>query len=313
VNDYPRTSRGPFEGYDRRSSDSKLVRRVPYAIALIISAAVGAGLYWWEGGAQREARQEPPPQNAEVPPSQQRSAEAPQQQSAEIAQPPSASTEPEIRHPLPEVPAPAGLEGKPVPPLTESDPAVQAALAVPLGKQTAAGLVISNDIARRIVATVDNLPRQKAGTKLLPVKALATRIITRGKGEMVTLSPANYARYAPYVKLAQAVDVKQLVALYVHFYPLFQQAYEELGYPRKYFNDRLVEVIDDLLAAPDVHGPLRLVRPKVLYEFADPELEELSSGQKILIRIGPDNAAVIKAKLRELRRELGVDGPAPAG
>jgi hypothetical protein len=112
------------------------------------------------------------------------------------------------------------------------------------------------------------------------------------------------------VKLAQAVDAKQLVALYVYFYPLFQQAYEELGYPKKYFNDRLVEAIDDFLAAPEVSGPVKLVRPKVMYEFADPALEALSAGQKILIRMGPENAALIKTKLRDLRRELGVEGPA---
>jgi hypothetical protein len=47
-----------------------------------------------------------------------------------------------------------------------------------------------------------------------------------------------------------------------------------------------------------------------MYEFADPELEALSAGQKVLIRIGPENAALIKAKLRDLRRELGVEGPA---
>jgi hypothetical protein len=208
------------------------------------------------------------------------------------------------------VPPPAGLAGKPVPPLPESDEAIQQALTIPLGKQALGNIVISQDLARRIVATVDNLPRQKAGTKLLPVKAPVSRVVTSRKGEMVTLSPANYARYAPYVKLAQAVDVKQLVALYVYFYPLFQQAYEELGYPKKYFNDRLVEVIDDLLAAPEVRGPVKLVRPKVMYEFADPELEALSAGQKVLIRIGPENAALIKVKLRDLRRELGVEGPA---
>jgi hypothetical protein len=179
-----------------------------------------------------------------------------------------------------------------------------------LGKQAVGSIVISQDLARRIVATVDNLPRQKAGTKLLPVKAPASAFVTSRKGEVVTLNPANYARYASYVKLAQAVDAKQLVALYVYFYPLFQQAYEELGYPKKYFNDRLVEAIDDFLAAPEVSGPVKLVRPKVMYEFADPELEALSAGQKVLIRMGPENAALIKTKLRDLRRELGVEGPA---
>jgi hypothetical protein len=306
VNDYSRSSRGSLQQHDRRSRDSRLVRSVPYAIGLIVVAAVGVGLYFWEQTSQRETSREPPasqPSPAQPQPSQ---------QNAESQQPPqAASSEPAILHPLPAIPPPAGLAGKAVPPLAESDEAVQQALAIPLGNKPVSDLVISKDIARRIVATVDNLPRQKAGTKLLPVKAPATRMVTSGKGEIVTLSPANYARYAPYVTLAQAVDVKQLVALYVHFYPLFQQAYEELGYPKKYFNDRLVEVIDDLLAAPDVRGPVRLVRPKVMYEFADPELEELSAGQKLMIRVGPDNAAAIKAKLRELRRELGVDGPTP--
>ena len=217
----------------------------------------------------------------------------------------------QILHPLPTIPPPAELAGKPLPPLPESDDAIKQALAIPLGKQASLGnIIISQDLARRIVAAVDNLPRQKAGIKLLPAKAPANSFVTSRTGQVLTLGPANYARYGPYVKLAQAVDVKQLVGLYVYFYPLFQQAYEELGYPKKYFNDRLIEVIDDLLAAPEVGGPVKLVRPKVMYEFADPELEALPAGQKVLIRMGRENAASIKVKLREFRRELGLDGPA---
>jgi len=277
-------------------------------IAVVSVAAIGAGVYFWEAGTERQA-----PHAARAPqPTEQQSAEVPQpsQKAAEVQEPPPAASTPSgIRHPLPAIPPPATLEGKPVPPLIDSDQAVQEALAGPLGGRSVGDLVISRDIARRIVATVDNLPRQKVGTTLLPVKTPPRNLITTRKADVVTLSPANYARYAPYAKLAQAVDVRQLVALYVHFYPLFQQAYEELGYPKKYFNDRLVEVIDDLLAAPDVHGPVKLVQPKVMYEFADPELEGLSAGQKVLIRMGPANAGAIKAKLRELRHELGVDGP----
>jgi DUF3014 family protein len=92
-------------------------------------------------------------------------------------------------------------------------------------------------------------------------------------------------------------------------YPLFQQAYQELGYPKKYFNDRLVQVIDHMLATPSIKEPVALVRPKVLYEFEDPELEDLSAGQKIMIRIGPENAAAMKAKLREIRQELATEIP----
>jgi Protein of unknown function (DUF3014) len=89
-----------------------------------------------------------------------------------------------------------------------------------------------------------------------------------------------------YMQLATGIDSTKLVALYIRFYPLFQQAYEDLGYPKAYFNDRVVEVIDHLLAAPEVPAQTKLVQPKVFYQFADPDLETRSAGQKILMRIG---------------------------
>jgi hypothetical protein len=95
-----------------------------------------------------------------------------------------------------------------------------------------------------------------------------------------------------------------LSALYIHYYPLFQQSYQNLGYPNGYFNDRLVEVIDSLLATPDPKEPVELVRPNVMYIYADPALEKRPAGQKLLIRMGPENAKVIKAKLTELRAAI---------
>jgi len=106
------------------------------------------------------------------------------------------------------------------------------------------------------------------------------------------------------VRIADAVDAKTLVGIYVHFYPLLQQDYRELGYPNGYFNDRLVQAIDDLLAAPDAAAPLALVQPKVFYQYADPELESRSAGQKMMMRMGSENAAKVKAKLRDIRAEL---------
>jgi hypothetical protein len=102
----------------------------------------------------------------------------------------------------------------------------------------------------------------------------------------------------------ESVGTQALVQGYLQAYPLFQQAYEQLGYPGKYFNDRLVEAIDDMLAAPELDGPVRLSRPKVLYEFADPGLQARSAGQKILMRLGRDSELKVKAKLREIRQEL---------
>ena len=139
---------------------------------------------------------------------------------------------------------------------------------------------------------------------MMPVKPVAGQFEILGSDEQTVISPKNAARYTPYVRIAQAVDAKKLVAVYSRFYPLFQEAYRQLGYPNGYFNDRLIQCIDDLLAAPEPDGPIKLAQPKVLYEFADPDLEARSAGQKIMIRMGLANERKIKAKLREIRSAL---------
>ena len=161
-----------------------------------------------------------------------------------------------------------------------------------------------DQLVRRVVATVDNLPQRTAPTRVMPLNAVPGRFHALGSDAEMTLDSTNFARYAPYVGVMEALDSRALVQGYARAYPLFQRAYEELGYPGKYFNDRLMQAIDDLLAAPEVQGPIKLIRAKVLYEFAEPDLETRSAAQKILIRMGGENAARVKAKLWEIRREL---------
>jgi hypothetical protein len=157
---------------------------------------------------------------------------------------------------------------------------------------------------RHFVVTVDNLPRKKVAVDLRPVKVTAGQTVTATQGDITTLSPANFERYAPLVRVLEKTDVKALAVVYERLYPLFQQSYEDLGYPGKYFNDRLVEVIDLLLQTPEIAEPLQLTQPKVFYEYADAQLESRPAGQKLLLRMGPANARIIKAKLREFRAEI---------
>ena len=210
----------------------------------------------------------------------------------------SAPSSPKIEHPIENVQAEPGPSTQAT--LDNSDLAMREALASLFNGKLPA-FVQPMNLIRNIVATVDNLPRSKAAPRLWPVQATSGALATMNAGDNLVIAADNSTRYAPVVALVQAIDTKQLVAIYVRFYPLFQQAYRELGYPDGYFNDRLVAVIDHLLATPDVKPPLALVQPKVLYQYADPDLEALSAGQKAMIRVGPDNAAVLKAKLREIR------------
>lgn len=166
-------------------------------------------------------------------------------------------------------------------------------------------LLQPTNLVRRIVVTVDNMTAEKLPQKFRVTQRLPGSFQIQKTGEQgLIIANDNYQRYAAYVSLAESVDLNRLVTLYRRFYPLFQQAYGELGYPGRYFNDRLVEVIDHLLATPEIEGPIQLKRPNVFYVFADPKLEALSAGQKVLLRIGPQNAARVKARLRELRSLL---------
>ena len=217
-----------------------------------------------------------------------------------------------IQHPIPG----AGTDTTALPALNQSDQVVHDSLVGFLGAKPVEQFLVQENIVRHMVATIDNLPRKKVAVDLRPVKPTPGETIIANQGDTTTLGAANAARYAPFIHLVESTDPKTLATVYFHLYPLFQQSYEDLGYPGRFFNDRLVEVIDHLLAAPEPQGPIELVQPKVFYQFADPKLEDLSAGQKLMVRMGPANERALKTKLRDFRSELvqsGAGGGTPGG
>ena len=246
-----------------------------WALLVALVASV-AGYYFWQ-------RRQPPA-------------------SSEITRPPVVAATPEaetpaaekpaIRHPVPDAEA---EPEKPLPGLAQSDSLIGDRVAGLIGLNAFKSFVNPEQLARRIVATVDNLPR-----KIAPVRMRAVRPVP---GQFMP-GAGNRWRYTAHVKVFEALDTRALVQAYVKLYPLFQSAYVELGHPDGYFNDRLVEAIDDMLAAPLLAGAPELVQPKVLYLFADPSLEGRSAGQKIMMRLGREDAVKVKAKLREIRSEV---------
>jgi hypothetical protein len=185
-----------------------------------------------------------------------------------------------------------------------------------LGREQVNTWVQTDELIRRIVATVDNLDSGHAAPALWPVHPTPGRFSTQaGAGGIESIHPANAARYAPAVRMATSVDLDQLVAAYRRLYPQFQTTYEALGYPGRYFNDRLVAVLDHLIATPvpaalplvvlvEVKGPVPSTRPWVRYEFADPALARLSAGQKMLLRTGPDQQRQLQGVLSQLRARV---------
>lgn len=264
-------------------------------VGALLLALIGAGAWWWQ---QQALSPEPVPA-------------APMASgSVGTAQPAlaPASGPPAIAYPIAAAPA-ASAAG--LPPATD----MVAVLSSVFGRQAVLKLVQSDDFARRFVATVDNLGRSTASSRLWPLHPAPGRFTVVQRDGRPVIGADNGMRYTPHVLLLESVGAPALGATYVHLYPQFQQAYEALGFPGRYFNDRLVEVIDQLLATPVPNAPLVVnlptanspvtpVRPWVLYVFDDPALQSLTAGQKILLRMGPVNQRRVQQQLRALRAQI---------
>ena len=266
----------------RGGSEAAAPARFPWipVVGLVVVAAA-AFVVW---------RMQSPPRVAPVP-------------DAALPAPPAAMSEapPAIRYPIDAARADA-------PPAAADAPAGDSALLASfLALPGAAGLdrlIAADDVVHRFVTTVDNLPRVSVASKVMVVRPADGAFAIDTDDGRATIGRSNAARYAAYVRALQSLDTAPLVALYVRNYAAFQQAYRDLGYPNGYFNDRLVDVIDHLLAAPEPVDPPTLLQPKVLYEFANPDFEARSAGQKAMMRLGPEGERAAKAKLRDLRRAL---------
>ncbi len=257
------------------------MNKLPWLLAFVLILGLAAIFLW----PRSEPTPSPPVQVQETP------VEEEKPEVFEPPPPPPMAVEPEV-------------DVDPLPPLEESDDEVRQSALHLTGAEPVATYLAPSGVVRKIVVTVDNLPRDRVAMRLRAVQDLPGRFVASGSEDAPVLDDANFVRYRAFAAVVESLDTDQLIAVYRRLYPLFQEAYRELGYPEKTFHSRVIECIDDLLEAPEVRAGTRLVRPKVLYEYADPALESRSAGQKMLMRMGPDNAARIKAKLSEIRTEL---------
>ncbi len=273
--------------------------------AVIAAALIALGIwYWWPKTPTLTA----PPQGSPPVSSAPAAEEPPPAPAAE-------ASEPTVEHPIEDAPATAVAQAEPLPSLPESDSRMKRALSALLGREPVLTWLQTDGFVNRVVTTVDNLGRAHAAPRLWPVNPIAGRFTVAGSGDDARISDENAARYESFIAFVDKVDVARAASLYKGMYPLYQRAYEDLGYPKRNFNDRLVEVIDLLLATPqppepprvaltEVKGPVPSERPWVRYEYADTTLEARPAGQKIMLRLSPAQQQRVRAKLIALRAQI---------
>lgn len=183
-----------------------------------------------------------------------------------------------------------------------------------LGQQ-ALKLLVLPGLAHHVVATIDNLPRGHAAPRVWPLYPVGGQMQLSPHAQGMQIADTNSARYDTVVAFVTSIEPTQAARWYRQAYPVLQHTYENLGYPGKYFNDRLVAVIDHLLQTPEPDAPLAVrsvqvqgqvvpQQPWLRYELADAQQQALSAGQKILLRVGAAHRQHLKTYLQSLRGQI---------
>lgn len=165
--------------------------------------------------------------------------------------------------------------------------------------------VTDEQLIRRFVVLVENISRGDLPQTDLPYRSIGEEMpVTTLDDNLFVMDEAAYARFDPVIETFVAVDTDAAIALYRTLSPLFQQAYAELGFRDTSFDEVLRQALENVLASRDLEGPFQLVKPSVMYLYADANIENLSPAQKQLLRLGPENRTALKAKLRQFADRL---------
>ncbi|MBY5994108.1 DUF3014 domain-containing protein [Ferrimonas balearica] len=279
----------------KRSSANQMAM----VLVILVILACGGAWYFFLRDAQPPAPSEPIPslpQEEPTLPAQPLPAEPVPEPVPEPELPPQPEPTPT---PQPEVPEP-----DPLPNLNDSDEFAKEQLnAISDGMQFGQA-VEDNNLIRRFVVFVDNLAGGEVMRQQGPFTPLSDDFKALELNGKLYLDPEGYRRFDQYAEFLYRLDETQLRDHFMLAEPLLEQAFQELGYGAGQFRGSIVDGIDELLAAPEYDAPLELVSHSVNYQFADPSIENLTDAQKLMIRMGPDNARKIKSLLRRFKAAL---------
>jgi len=155
-----------------------------------------------------------------------------------------------------------------------------------------------------VVVATANVADGESPREQLPFLAPQRKFAARQDGGRSVIDPASYARYDAVADLVASIDATAAIGLYKAVWPLFESAYAELGRRDRSWNDTLRLAINRLLLVPVTDRPLQLRQQPETWALTDPGLESISVAGKHLLRMGPRNARLVQAKLREVQAAL---------
>ncbi len=260
----------------------------PVVVALVVVVLLLAGVFFYFSSDDTEVSS----QAIEVPGPESR---------APVIEKPEPEVVQQIELPDPEQEVPAFV----LPRLDDSDQLIRDGI-VSLTRHEGVNAWLSpNELIRKFVAFSDSVANGQLSKE--PVRVLAPEgefKVRKLSDTVYELDDTSYDRYNDFTQVVLSIDSRRAAEFYLLVGPMLVEAYSELGYPDKKFDDVVFQAIGRLLETPVITQPIRLVRPVVMYQFEDPRLESLSPIQKQMIRMGPKNTRALQIKLGEIALEL---------
>jgi hypothetical protein len=223
---------------------------------------------------------------------------------ATTAAPPPSDTAAASNVPLP----PLGGKGDAIelPPLDESDRLVRTLVQRLSESPAIMAWLPTTGLIRNFTVAVTNIAEGVSPAKQEKVLRPTAPFRVVDRGGTITIDPRSYDRYNTIADAVASVDPAGAATLYATLKPRIEEAHRDLGVQNASFDRTLERALVSLLETPTVDTPPRL-RPKGIgFAYADQQLEDLTAAQKQLLRMGPRNARVIKARLREIAIALGI-------
>ena len=201
---------------------------------------------------------------------------------------------------VPVAPVPVPAPSLILPNLDESDGVIRDAVGdIPLGA-LGQKFLLNNNIIERGASLVYLLAQGEVPYKLLPIARPKTKFPILDDGSRVVTDPKGYDRYNGLTAWLRGLDCQMLLTAIEPYLPLFRDAWSYYGENEAGFDLAISFALDTVIDTPILDNE-HLIRKEAVWIFEDPAVESLPALQKQVIRMGPDNSTIIRAKAAECR------------
>ena len=201
--------------------------------------------------------------------------------------------------------ADVGEPQRELPPLGQMDTFLRALLGALSTHPDLARWLATDDLIHQMASGIDRLARGQSPASDLPVLRPAGDFTVTGRRNALVVDRASFARYDRLAALVHSLDARAVADAYRAIQPRLDEAYRGLGRSEGSVDAAVDLALQTLIDTPIPDEPFSVIPGKgATYAFRDPALEALRPAQKQLLRMGPDNARRVQARLREVRAEL---------